>query len=286
MILLHVGHGPHVQRAGRIFRRFGPPDLHQRVVSHGWCGAEGLNPDVVVVHNCTDYGDSVIRARTRAGRVVGWVWNDRWEHPPLDIFERCDFLLGDVLSRAAAHVPAEKWHGHLPLVETEVFYPPPAGAERDIPVLVARGWTGHEAYWSHETRQALAGMEGVVWVDGERTPGEMADLYRRSRCVVALREDAGPSYTVVEAALCGAVPVVSDCPQMRKHFDCDLDESDGEELTQDWARFAGRYPEGIRRAVNEAVLGPSPQLTARNLAYFANWTAEAQGPELVRKVLG
>ena len=283
MTILHIGHGPHVARVMRLFARYAP-EVGQRKVDYGQ--AQGQTADLVIVHNCTDYPtsvrlDALPAVASTGGGVVGWVWNDLWKNRSNlapTMFDECALILADAESQSRWVTKTGKWYGHRPLVESEVFHPPAPGAVRDIPVLVARGWKRHREYWARETREALQGMEGVMWVDGKRTPQEMADLYRRARCVVALREDAGPSYTVVEACLCGAVPVVSDCPQMRK-----VPYSNGV-----GARFscvmAKRDPGSIRQAVERALWIP-PSEERDQAAYFFDWTAAAQGPALVRRVL-
>lgn len=273
MTILHVSpSSPHLRHFMSVVARFAP-QVRQVVGDPGVQFGQSL----AIVHNCTDYPTMVPEARALAP-VVGYVANDL-RPPSPELVAACDLLIGDVESKAAEVVPPEKWFGFRPMPWASVFHPPAPGAVRDIPVLVARGWNGHPAYWGQETREALAVMEGVVWVDGKRTPQEMADLYRRARCVVALREDAGPSYSVVEACLCGAVPVVSDTPVMRKHL-----FEGGEQM----AGVVRREPQDIRFEVSWAVnLPPSTQddYMRRNRRHFASWTAEAQGPALVQRIL-
>lgn len=284
MTILHLGpSSPHIEHVKAVFSRFAPEVRHV----HGDLSAQ-WDAGVCFIHNLTDHPFELSAlAASKGMRVVGWVWNDVWmQRDPgefsrtLQAMDACALVVGDAESEARKHVLPEKWHPIRPMPWASVFHPPAPGAVRDIPVLVARGWNGHPLYWAAETKEALRGMEGVVYVDGKRTPGEMADLYRRSRCVVALREDAGPSYTVVEAALCGAIPVVSDTPANRKHLDWE---------SGDWmgALFAQRRPERIRYCVELALEEePSPAFAPeRNARYFASWTAEFQGPALVRRVL-
>lgn len=289
-LLLHLGSrpsSPHVERTKRLFARYAP-EVRQVASSTGDY-AHGIIT-LAIVHNATDPSGLAL-VESAPGRfgcpVVAWVWNDRFltdeaydRARVLRALDACALVIGSEDSAAREHVPAEKWVGIRAMVEASVFYPPPPGSVRDIPVLVARGWNGHPLYWAEETREALRGMEGVVYVDGRRTQGEMADLYRRSRCVVALREDAGPSYTVVEAALCGAVPVVSDTRVMRDHFE------DEHPMALPRAAFARR--DTIRPAVERALrLLPVEvqDIGEGNRAWFAPCTAEFTGRELVRRVL-
>ena len=289
MNLLHVGNNsPHVHHLMSVFARFAPGVQQQHLRRSRLAAAEPA--DIAIVYNCTDHPAAVHDARKVARAVVGYVWNQDWQErsdlPP--VLASCDLVIGDAESRCV--VPEEKWHGFRAMPWGEVFHPPERGAVRDIRVLVARGWNGHPAYWHRETKCALKGMEGVVLVNGRQrlTPQQMADLYRRSRCVVALREDSGVAYSVVEAALCGAIPVVSDTPMYRQHFNGAKAEGDFREqgaalVKQDtldiqdalysvelnWVEF----PEQMAREV------------ARNLRHFAPWTAEVQGPALVERVL-
>ena len=278
MNLLHVGTlSPHVHRAMRMFTRYGPREWRQE---HVQVGEQPLaRPDLVLVHAVNQFHEAARSWGTNGVPTVGWMWNTDWTTArdaarTMTGMAACELLLGDEEARWAVGDLAGRYVGHRPLVDAEVFRPDPLMVRTGV--FVARGWQGHPLYWAEEARQALEGLPGVLAASGYFSPRGMAVAYRRARAVVALREDCGPSYTVVEAVLCGAVPVVSMCPQIHKHFE------DG------GAALCDRHPQSIRRAV-EGVLGMTDEqyaaLVARNQEHFGGWTEQAQGPGLVERVL-
>lgn len=273
MNLLHVGTlSPHVHRVIRMFRRYAP-DVHQE---HVQAGERPMAPfHLVLVHGVNQFPRVV--ERVSGVPVVGWMWNTDWTQAPgadrvRAAMQRCALILGDSEAGWAAPEGVE-YLGHRTLVDAEVFRPDPPMVRTGV--LIARGWQGHPMYWADETRQALEGMPGVGMVSGHMPPVQMNLAYRRARCVVALREDCGPSYTVVEAVLSGAIPVVSDCPAIGKHFGTG-------------AFLVGRDPGAIREGVERALSLPDGEReawVARNRDYFGAWTEQAQGPALVARVL-
>lgn len=163
---------------------------------------------------------------------------------------------------------------HRLLVDDSVFCVDGPRAPRQRGVLIACGWDNPELLPA--VNYALNGMVGCTYLTGQAGPEQMAELYRSHAVVLSLRPGRGPSFTIVEAALCGAIPVVSDCPEMREHF------ADG------GARFCELYPDSILAAVAEVrQLAPDARAreVARNLAYFAEWTESARGAQLVKEVL-
>lgn len=292
MRVLHVGMlSPHVHQFQRLLTRFGPPGLEQEHV----LPEQGplREPDLVVLHGLNFWPEEALKWEQP---VVGLLWNDRWKHDGNrelveQALERCALIVAPDQS-VVAGLP--NWFPRWTLVDLEAFYP--AGVTEvqrgalwvarssdqvvDIPYLAARNHRKDRVnlYWTEELR---ATRLPLTEVSGDLGPEEMGDLMRRSRVVLALcSAEWGPSNTAVEACLCGKVPVLSNAPQIRVHF-----EEDGQVVG---ARFADQRPASILAAVREVEQMSPRQHQAeaeRNLEYFRSWTIQGQGPELARAVL-
>src|SRR5690606_26419442 len=121
------------------------------------------------------------------------------------------------------------------------------------------------------------GLEGVHVTDGRLSPEEMADLYRRARVVLALREYLQPSYAIVEAAMCGCSLVVSDTPGLRSIL-----------APTGAAALVPRDADAIRAALEslDRLGEPARQQAAeRARAALAGWTLQAQAEGIMGAIL-
>lgn len=163
----------------------------------------------------------------------------------LQAFSLCHLAFGNMPPGLPALPPAVNWREWTHTLDDSVFntYGP---ATEFVEVLRARGWTRRAVYWSSEIDEALRllGDPEVFEPKGDVAPEHMATLYRSSGAVIALREDGRPSYTVMEAILCGAVPIVSDCPAIRRMF------------PQQGVIYAKRDPHSIADAIVTALEMP------------------------------
>jgi hypothetical protein len=104
----------------------------------------------------------------------------------------------------------------------------------------------------------------------------MAWHYNRAAAVLALREDSGLCWTIVEACLCGAIPVVSDCEPTRRYF------GDGGAVLV--RRDSASILEGLREVLHLDDETYAEHARA-NIQRFAGWTEAAAGPEFVTRLL-
>lgn len=141
-------------------------------------------------------------------------------------------------------------------------------------VLVACGWDNPAILTPIQL--ALEGMVSVTFLTGLASPERMARLYRSHEVVISLRPEGGPSYSVVEACFCGAIPIVCDTPALREHF------QDG------GARFCCELdPGSILAAVADVRLMSMEQRARevqRNLERFQGWTELARGERWLQEV--
>lgn len=277
MKILHVGMlSPHVHQVQRILARYGPPTLEQEHVLPGQ--AHLVEPDLVVVHGLNFWPSEALRWEVP---VVGFLWNDRWKtEDGREVVEaaldRCALLVAPPGS-VVEGLP--NWYPRRTFVDTSVFRE--AGEERDIPYFAARNHGRDRAnlYWTRELEASGLPLRHVTGLLG---PEEMAELYQRSRVVFALcGAEWGPSNTAIEAVFCGAIPVLSDVPQIRQHFE----EEDGQVVG---ARFAEQDPGSIlaaARAVERLDPFQRAAEVRRNLEYFRTWTTQVQGPSLAQAIL-
>lgn len=249
-----------------------------------------LAPDLVFVHGFHERPDEVEKFLSWGVPVVVRPWNDRWmSHPAhrervLGLIPRLSLVVGSPWSALKQDCPCP-WEDVRTLPDTDVFKPvdglQPAGPE--IRFLAGRKINDdpQNLYWGTEILRAFAGMELQV-ASGHASPTQMADQMRRSVVVLALcGSEWGPSETALEAVFCGKIPVLSDIPAIRQHF-----EVDGQVVG---ARLAGNDPRSIRQACVDVLEMSAEQRAAevaRNLEYFAGWTLQAQAERIGRAVLG
>lgn len=276
-----------------------------KMIKHCWLGIGqywihcdhsypvGFRPDIIILHALNQRPHLVEKARKSApdAKIVGLSYNELWlrdfqlarrENLAFDgtmqAFSNCDLIFGRVSDKAL--LPAgikKKWvqMGHL--IDAGIFHPISDMNDLPIDVFIPRGSNGKSVYWPEERDAALKDFSGQVIRARNFTESEMADRYRRSRCVLALREDSGPSYSVVEACLCGTIPVVSDYPPITRHF------QDGGAIP------TVQQPSEIRKAIDAVLSMAASQRTMwikRNLEYFKDWTMQFQGARIVRHLKG
>ena len=200
-------------------------------------------PDVVVVHavNQTPWVVQKVRDHFPAAKVVSLPYNSLWlsddSYKEVSAaLQNSDLVIGRLPPRTS--LAKVNFMPLKPLVDAYIFSPPIDNSSRDM-IFLPRGHNGRDPYWPEETAQALDGMDCVYRAAGNLSELQMAEMYRKSRVVISLREDAGPAYSTVEAILCGAIPVVSrHAPILRE-----LPAGVG-------FRAATRSPRSIRLAVN------------------------------------
>ena len=192
--------------------RYGP-DIEQKWVHRDSDFSVLPAPDVVVVHavNQTPWVVQKARDHFPAAKVVVLPYNSLWLRDDSykevsSALQAADLVIGRLPPRTS--LPNVNFMPLKPLVDAYIFSPPVDNSSRGM-IFLPRGHNGRDPYWPDETKQALDGMGCVYRAAGDLSEGQMAALYRLSRVVISLREDAGPAYSTVEAILCGAIPVVS-----------------------------------------------------------------------------
>ena len=279
MRILHIGPiSPHTHRVIRMIDQYSN-------VNQEWClvGQDPIHkPDIRIIH----YAQEILLAEGLpypATPTVAWIWNELFldtdrEPIVLDCLNRCDLIVGPHDALGIERYDESKYAGHYPLVDGDTFKPID-NEDEDIKFFFARlGQQDHaNNYWSREVREAMSGIPYAV-ASGHMVPSQMAEHLSRSKVVIATREDSGPSYTVVEACLCGKIPLVSDTEKIRQHF-----WEDGK-----WCGAVGveKDPAKIRAGLVKILTMKNVEAqVARNLKYFEGWTVQAQGRELTRRLL-
>lgn len=279
--LLHVGPlSPHVHSVRRLFDRYGPQDLMQEHVLPG--ESPSRSPDLILLH----HAQNLVGELERYPHIptVARLWNLRWvnQKGAKDIhaaLARCAMVLG------FPHTPSmtEGWNYRnlFPLVDADTFTP---GEREDREGFFAcRLIRGDciNVYWGAEVERALGAVPYAIAMGGASSQ-EMARNFRAAQVVIGCGIDPYIANSTVEAVLCGAIPVLSDTVPHREHF------TEGEQVVG--ARLCTQDPESIREAcVQVAELWADPAAweaeVARNREHFAEWTAQAQGRQLVADVL-
>lgn len=271
----------HVEKWVRLVE-LARPGCHQQIVHPDHISASrAAAPTVVVLHALNQRPWMVAKAaQTWPGATrVGLSYNDLWTSDRVNGPDVRSALECCHVSFGALPEDYPEIRGFRPmrtLVDAEVFRPEPV-VDRDISVLIPTGFNGHAVYWGSEARRAIAGLDGVTILDGRKTQAQMADFYRRSRVVLALREYLQPSYAIVEAALCGCPLVVSDTPGLRRHL-----------AATGGAALVPRDAAAIRAALESLVrLGDEAraQAAVRMHEALAGWTLQAQAGEMVTAIL-
>lgn len=287
MRIVHIGPlSPHVYGVMRMVNRE-RPEVQQEWLLPG--DATPIKPDLVVLHHAQElhrYANVFLDAGIP---VVARTWNLLWagserEVEVLHFLRRCAMWIGfGHVPEVAADCP--RYRSILPLVDGDHFWPNHGAEPRTRSLFCAR-LTARDfcnTYWGQELHEALGGVS-ITYASGYASPAEMGDFMRTTVVVLALGRDPWISSTVVEAALCGAIPVIADTAAHRANFS----DSEGNPCG---ARFCTQDPESIRRAAWEVVdlyhndRDRWRREVARNLDYFSGWTQQAQGPELVRDMI-
>lgn len=277
--ILHVGIlSIHVHRFIRYLERYWAGVGQEHVTP----GEEPIRPfDMVIIHGIEQDPSQVERFDVP---IVGWLWNELWrkknEEAVLSALRRCSLVIAD---HEAEELEGVNTFRIRPLVDGRIFYY--EGPVKNWPhrFLLSRLHQQDNAnlYWTQEVLAALQGLPGVHIVTGNMSPATMADAFRTHQVVICTREDSGPSYTTIEACLCGAIPIVSDTPSIRKWF------TEGGRWIG--ARGCTRNPTSIRHAIAEVLcLTPEERHreVLRNQKTFHDWKAAAQMPHLVEALKG
>lgn len=242
-------------------------------------------PQLVLLHACNQRPHLVekVREACPGARVVALSYNDLWlrnrDERVIEAFRQADLVMG-ALSHPEELPEGIRFHevGHL--VDERIFRRAPV--PRDIQVFVPRGYNGRSVYWTTELRQAMWHEPWEVWfADGSLSEAQMAERYQRALCTPSLREDAGPSYSLVEACLCGSIPLVADWEPVARHF-----RSDGAAIG---AVIVQRDPESIREGISRVLRMNQFDRMAwiyRNETYFRDSTMAVQGPRAVAVLQG
>lgn len=286
VIIAHNGIlSPHVLSMLRLLWRC-DETLMQEIVLPGQTPV--MAPDLVFMHGFHERPAELEKFLSWGVPVVVRPWNDRWMSKPgyrqrmLQLLAGCALVVGSPFSALKAECPVP-WQDVTTLVDTDVFKPVDGlQTEPEIPFFAARILRDDPEglYWGDEILRAFAGLD-LAGVSGHASPNQMADQLRRANVVLSLcGAEWGPSETTLEAVFSGKVPVVSDTPAIRQHFE------EGGVLVG--ARLAERSPRSIRQAVAD-VLALTPEQKAveveRNLRYFAGWSLQAQAERIGGAVL-
>jgi hypothetical protein len=202
----------HPRKWVSMVERYGP-DIEQKWVHRDSDFSVLQVPDVVVVHavNQTPWVVQKVRDHFPAAKVVSLPYNSLWlsddSYKEVSVaLQHSDLVIGRLPPRT--HLSKVNFMPLKPLVDAYIFSPPIDNSSRYM-IFLPRGHNGRDPYWPEETAQALDGMGCIYRAAGDLSEWQMAEMYRKSRVVISLREDAGPAYSTVEAILCGAIPVVS-----------------------------------------------------------------------------
>lgn len=279
MHLLHVGPmSPHVHQFIRLVDKLAGPWVTQE-----FClAAEDpvRNPDLVMVHQGNELGREILRWAEQDIPVVTRLFNTRWlMGEDADLRLHCVSHARLVLGWPCAP-PAElagpSYRMMYPLVPGAIFRP--LELQRDVPFFIPR-ITARDAgnlYWTEELLQVLPPTK-ASYANGFLPPTTMASYYNRARVVVCTGLDPYISNSALEAALCGAVPVLADTAANRAEFPTG-------------ARFCEQSTASILRACAEVTElsrdAESFRLESeRNQAHFAGWAVEKHGFHLVSDVV-
>lgn len=287
--ILHSGIlSPHLKSVMRLLWRC-DETLQQEHVAPGQLPI--LAPDIIFQHGFHENPADLERYVSWGVPVVVRPYNDRWMARPgalaqmQALLERCSLVVGSPFSRLKAVGLDVPWQDVTTLVDESVFKPHNGLLDPgpEIRFFAARllNQDGEGVYWGDEIIRAMAGLDCEV-AGGHASPNQMADQLRRSVVVISLcGTEWGPSETTLEAIYCGKVPVLSDIPAIRSHF-----EHEGRVIG---ARLATRDPRSIRAACVE-VLQMTPEQRAEENAWarerFASWSLQAQQERIGAAVLG
>ena len=238
-----------------------------------------VEADIVIIHGANSRPKIIDKAREAWPNsvIVAVLWNHLWlfDDPNFvrESLLKCDLCYG--VNPPGVSCDLESWRelGHM--LDEDIFFV--QDTPRDFDIVAARVWSGRSIYWTDEVLKALEVYpdDKVFSLTGKQSPEEVASIFNRAKLVLCFREDGGPSYSVLEAALCGAIPVVSDCPALREHF-----ETGG-------ALFASRDVVSIREAINKGLaMSEEERLTwiNRNSDYFRFWTLPFQGTKFMYEI--
>lgn len=278
---MHIAHyGPLSPHVHQFMRLLGAAGVSQEACL---AGEEPLRqPSLVLVHQANELGLEIIRWAERGVPVVARLWNLRWLQQPgaelrLHALSYATSILGWPMP-APPELAGLPYRPMYPLVPGVVFHA--TDEPRTMPIfcprLVQRDI--ENIYWSQELMAALPPSR-AYYASGWMPPHIMAANYRQAQVVVSTGLDPYISSSAMEAALCGAVLVLSDTPANRAEF------GDG------GARFCTQDQASILRAVAEVteLWRDSPEEYTRegqrNVEHFLPWRLEAAGAQLTADIL-
>lgn len=233
-----------------------------------------FNPHVVIIHAINLRPHLVAKAKSAYPKaaIVPIVYSQT-DQNVLSIVEKSDLVFGK--AELPGQKPTRNWVNMPHLIDTTLFHPSPLSSTRTIDIFIARGFNLRAVYWQDAIQTIETNFKNVFKLDRYYAPQEMARLYQQSRLVSALREDPGPSYTAIEAALCGAIPLVSNYGPVIEDF-----QQNNKECGAIWV-----HRNTVKEDVERALALPNETRNAwvtRNWNYFQSRSLKVGGTFIVK----